>query len=45
MEKSQDALGENGCELATALLGRQIGLRNRWRIGPRFGHSAAEARE
>lgn len=44
-DKTQDAFGENGRELVAALLGRQIRLRIRWQIGPRFGHDTAETKE
>jgi hypothetical protein len=44
-EKTQDAKRENGRELVEALFGRQIALRIKWRIGPRFGHDATETKE
>jgi hypothetical protein len=44
-EKSQDALSKDGRKFIAALPGRQIWLRIRWRIGPRFGHDAALAKD
>jgi hypothetical protein len=40
-----DAQHKNGRELVASLLGRQIGRRIIWQIGPRFGHDAAQTKE